>query len=145
MAKGTVVKEEAVAQEEIIQVRMSPTVLATGDQVAKLLKKSEVGEEVSAEYKKWEIGEVIRAVVTGRTTIMNRRNEPQDAIKLFTEDQESVISADVALVSHLRKFALDIEANKPASCFEISCTGEKTTPNGTYKTFKVHKLNVPGA
>lgn len=100
------------------------------------LKDLKKGALLTTEYLKMEVGEVKRVVYVESAEINSRKNDgsKEVAVKLLDEHGSLRINADKALVSTL----LTLKKLTPV---EISCTGEKTSPQGTYKVFEVNALN----
>ncbi len=134
--------EEATA--EVAETNAEEVSVQSVDEMAAALEDKEVGMELTGEYLSMDAGDVVRAYVVGTKQIdaKGKAGEKVTAIRLLLADTTTVITADVVLRSTLEGVATKVEnkeVNAPA--VEITCTGEETTPNGTYKTFTVKELN----
>lgn len=103
----------------------------------KALQTMEKGEADSG-YLDFEPGEERRVIYLGVKEIPGlgaKANEKVNAINFLVESGKEQINADAVIVSYFEK--------QIAGCARlIQCTGQKTTGNGTYKTFKFYELNL---
>lgn len=105
------------------------------DMVA-MLNSLERREEITTDgYFEPEPGVEIRAYFIGMTTMKAKKEgDPDvDAVKLLLEDETTVVAANAMLVSNLKHLPIP-------SPVQIECTGEKQSPKGKYKTYKVFNL-----
>ena len=119
------------------------------DIVAQMLKKMKQGAEMVSGYKDWVEGEPVRVAVLGVNKLPKIGGQPGEkvnAIRMLTEDNEMIISADAQVVSTLidnAQLTQDApESEKNIKCFLIVQTGSTKNKQGLdYKTFSIKPLN----
>lgn len=107
------------------------------EEAIKALQSMEKGEADSG-YLEFEPGEEKRVVFLGWKEIPGlgaKANEKVNAASFLVENGKEQINADAVVVSYFEKQA-------PGVARLIQCTGQRTTGNGTYKTFKFYELNL---
>lgn len=107
------------------------------EEAIKSLGEMEEGE-LDSGYLEFEPGEVRRVIFLGWKPIPgmgNKKGEEVPAALFLVDSGKEQINADAVIVSYFEKQMLGVAR-------QISCTGKRETKNGTYKTFKIHELNI---
>lgn len=137
------IKENVAPEKEVATQQKTNEVVPFGETIvskkeaAEKLKSMKVGD-LDSGYAEFQPGEVKRVLFVGWKDIPKigtKTGETVPAVVLLFDNGKEQINADAAMVSYFNKQTVGCAR-------QISCTGEKTTPNGSYKTFKFHELNM---
>lgn len=105
------------------------------EEAAKRLNSLKVGE-LDSGYLTFKAGDKHRVVFLGWKEIngIGEGSEKVNSVKLLTDSGKELINADAVIRSYF-------ERQQIGCARQITCKGENTTRNGTYKTFDFHVLN----
>lgn len=125
--KNTTVVAQDADNTSTLPARINPFASAF-----ELAEQSDMNEEITSEYKLFEQGVMERLCYAGTREIENYNGTGKTtAVILYDEPGNKFINADSMVVSTLTGIGT-------VPCVvDITCTGEKKSKNGTYKTFSI--------
>lgn len=149
MKKQTEKKPEAKTEIATVEKNESLSVVdeATGevislDEILDSLETATEGAEVTADYKKWEVEEDVRCIFLGIEKMNSKfktdRTDDEGMVEVARFvgiDRKPFICGDVVIVGTMKN-------HKAPKAFIILCTGEKTSGNGEYFTFKINEAKM---
>lgn len=109
----------------------------TREQQLEMLNSMEKGRADSG-YLDFEPGEERKVVFLGWKNIPGMGTnvgKEVPAVVFLVDDGKEQINADAVVISYFKKQTIGVARL-------VTCTGKKTTSNGTYKTFDFFELNV---
>lgn len=122
--------------EETTAIALNGATISRAEAVEALNAMTE--GDLDSGYLEFEVGQVVRVLFTGWKKIPglgDKQGSEVDAAQFLVSNGKEQINADAVVISYFQKQAIGCAR-------QITCTGEKTTGRGTYKTFKFHELNM---